>query len=329
MDQVIECVGDPRAMGNGQGLAYRDAIQERIRRLGVRTGKPKFPSLRALTTGPVLGRGVGREIIRHYTHLSERMAGMARHAEVPFESLMRVFCDTTGRSASPSEELLVQATAVGALGVEEAAGGGVVLRTLPHAPQSGSQWIIRKSRPEVGFASAEVTLPWLATAVAGINQAGLAVAIAPNSGAAQSGAMAGEVNAQGAPHASLLVQECLQRFGEVAACLDWCTKRPRSGNASLIIMDANGALAAAEVVGTRCEIVEGTSGLLVAGPTPEVATRLRDYHNDKRSIDLAAIAGAADAGDDGLVWLEPRSRSLSLRTLSDSPGEVVRVEVDF
>jgi hypothetical protein len=328
MDQVIECVGDPRAMGNGQGLACRSAIQERVSRNGGRVGRPMFPSLRALTSGDALGRGTGREIIRHYTHLAERMAGMARHADVGFDALMRVFCDTTDRRAAPSEELLAAATAIGACEVEEARGANVVLRTLASTSKSGSQWIVRKSRPEVGFASAEVTLPWLASAVAGVNQSGLAVAIAPRSGALESGAQAGAVNAQGAPHASLLVQECLQRFEDVAACLDWCSKRPCAGNASLIISDANGRLAAVQVVGTGCEIVEGAGGFLAEGPEEQIISGLAGHYRDKRSIDLATIAGL-ESSDDLMVWLEPQSRSLSVRPISGGGAVVASVEVDF
>ncbi len=329
MDQVIECVGDPRAMGNGQGLACRSAIQERIVRSGGRVGRSKIPSLRPLSSGPVLGRGPGREIIRHYTHLAERAAGMARHADVTLDALMRVFCEMTSRDAAPTEELLAEAAVVGALEVEAAQGRSAVLRTLGAASQPGSQWIIRKSRPEVGFASAEVTLPWLATAVAGVNQSGLAVAIAPCSGARVTGANAGSVNAQGAPHAALLVQECLQRFEDVAACLDWCSKRPRSGNASLIFCDAADQLAAAEIAGDRCRVVENTNGLLLDGPAQDVITRLAEHHRDKRSIDLAALANVGNPPGDLLVWLEPQTRSLSLRTISGNSAAIASVEVDF
>ena len=65
MEKLIECAGDPRAMGQCQGLAYKSEIRDRIRRNGGKLGRSRVPSLRALTTGPRLGEGPGREIVRH------------------------------------------------------------------------------------------------------------------------------------------------------------------------------------------------------------------------------------------------------------------------
>lgn len=321
MDPFIECVGDPRAMGHGQGLAHRAAIQARVGAGGGQVRRSRLPSLRALTSGQELGVGTGREVIRHYTHLAERMAGIARNADVPFASLMDLFCKST-RAAGPDDELVAKAVAIGARRIESASGSPLVIRTLSGTSLEGSPWILRKSSPEVGFVSAEITLPWLPTSVAGINAAGVAVAMAPRTASYGGGVNAGAVNPRNAPHAVLLVQECLQRFEDLDGCLDWCRKRPRSGNVSLIIADAAGRLATVEVEGTECRVVDGESGLAIDGAMPEQRKRLQSEFRDHNRIDLDALCagdGASARKKNGMVvWLEPAQRSLSLRSIVES-----------
>jgi len=315
MQSVIECVGDPRAMGNCQGLACRDEIQERIRRAGLPTGRSRLPSLRALTSGSVLGSGVGREVIRHYTHLAERTAGMARHADVSLPALMGLFCTATNDPGG-REEILAPAVVVGAL--QGGGGGSELARSLEYADRAGSRWLIRKSRPEVGFASAEVTLPWLATSVAGVNSAGVAVAMAPGISAHADGSPRMILNPRNSPHPVLLVQECLQRFEDVAGCLDWCRKRPSHGTASLVFSDESGGLAAVEFDGSDCRVLETSDGLAIEGAPPDVA----------KGVSEQALAGAFEskqlfsqmpaASLDRVVWLDAGERTL---TLSSPEGQ--------
>lgn len=321
MDSFIECVGDPRAMGHCQGLAYRAAIRACTAAAGVRSRRGRLPSLRALTSGTGLGRGTGREVIRHYTHLAERMAGIARNADVPFSSLMELFCKSTC-GAGPDEELVASAVAIGARRVEDVGVGPLVLRTLAGSSFEDSPWILRKSRPEVGFASAEITLPWLATAVAGINEAGVAIAMAP-----RSTSYGGGVSARHAPHAVLLVQECLQRFEDLAGCLDWCRKRPRSGNVSLIIADAGAQLAQIEVEGPECRIVEVDSGVALDGASADIDRQLRSHFRDRQRFDLDAMPGIGDSAGELAVWLEPARRKLSVRSVRErgSAGKTIEI----
>ena len=104
----------------------------------------------------------------------------------------------------------------------------------------------------MGFRSLDLTLPWLATAAAGVNQAGVAVAHL----AAPPAPLQRRSSAE--PDPLLLVQECLQRFEDLAACLDWCAKRPASGRARLFITDASGegAIIAFDGSESRVEIVD-------------------------------------------------------------------------
>lgn len=328
MDSFIECVGDPRAMGHGQGLAHRTAIQASIATLGASTRRSRLPSLFALTSGSDLGGGAGREVIRHYTHLAERMAGIARNADVPFSSLMQLFCASTC-GAAPERELVANAVAIGAREVEDIVAGPLVLRSLAGSSFDVSHWILRKSLPEVGFASAEITLPWLATAVAGINQAGIAIAMAPRSESYGGGVNAGAVNPRHAPHAVLLVQECLQRFEDLAGCLDWCRKRPRSGNVSLVIADAVGRVAKVEIEGLECRIVEPDSGFVSDGASPEIDRRLHAHYRERQRIDLEVLPSIGESVGDLAVWLEPARRNLSIRSVRESGSAGKTIEISL
>jgi len=165
--EVIECRGDPRAMGFAQGRSCRPAVRARVVHAGAATRKRVLRALLPLTTGRVLGRGMGREVIRHYPHLSERIQGLARGADLPFEALMELFVRAVSGAAADRALSAEAAVAVGSTGER---GGLVVARALSGSGVPGSAWILRHSRPEVGFASHEVTLPWLASAVAGVNE---------------------------------------------------------------------------------------------------------------------------------------------------------------
>ncbi len=324
MQSLIECVGDPRAMGSCQGLACRDEIQERIRRAGLRAGRSRLPSLRALTSGSVLGGGVGREMIRHYTHLAERTAGMARHADVPLAALMGLFCaatrDSVPQDLDEGKEVLAPAVVVGALRGGAGNGRGVLARSLENAEPAGSSWLIRKSRPEVGFASAELTLPWLATSVAGVNSAGVAVAIAPRIPADPSGGPRMILNPRHSPHPVLLVQECLQRFEDVAGCLDWCRKRPSHGTASLVFSDALGGLVAVEFDGSDCRVVETRDDIVIEGAPPDVAKGMREQVLTGSFESKRFFSALPAPSIDRVVWLDAAERTLTLGS-AEGPGD--------
>ena len=60
--------------------------------------------------------------------------------------------------------LQILALALAATGVDGEKGCTMVC-ALSAGAQPGKRWLIRRSRPQVGFASLEVTLPWLATSI--------------------------------------------------------------------------------------------------------------------------------------------------------------------
>ena len=99
---TIECKGAPRDLGLDQGAACTQAIRSWLDERGIARARRGFPNLRRLTSGGVLGAGVGREVVRHYPHLAERMSGIARASGVSLDALMEdVVASTYGVEGSP------------------------------------------------------------------------------------------------------------------------------------------------------------------------------------------------------------------------------------
>jgi hypothetical protein len=262
---VIECGGDPRAMGEAQGAACRDAVRAHVASAGVATRGRLPASLRPFVSGRVLGTGPGRELARHYPHQCERIQGLARGSRLATEPLVEMFVRASRDELAG--EVLAREAPIGA----RAGAGARLVRALADA-----DWLLRRSAPEVGFASVEITLPWLATGVAGVNAAGVVAAADPRP----------HPERTGAPSALLLVQECLQRFEDVAGCLAWALGRPAAGGVRLVFGDASGRVA-------EVEIREGR----------RVSREIREPEGEL---------------DKGLV-LDPRARSVELRAPGFEP----------
>jgi hypothetical protein len=274
--ESIECEGAPRDLGIAQGQACRAAVRDHVARSGASLRRRRYPVLTPWASGSVVGSGAGREIVRHYPHLAERMAGLALGADLPFESLVG---SLLAPAATSSEALCAPALALAC--EESAAGGAFAARTLVETETSGAAWVLRHSRPEVGFASVEVTLPWLASAVAGVNAEGVAAVLSQN-GASSSG---------GVPPL-LLVQECLQRFASIDGCLDWCLKRGAEGHATIFLAHSAGGVAAVEFDGSERRVIRPTDGLLFEGASASAEAELRKMR--AQGSDPARKAGAFD-----------------------------------
>lgn len=254
IEEVTSCSGAPRDLGFDQGRACRNALREGFARAGLKTGRSRFPSLRPWSSGPVLGSGLGREIIRHYPHLSERMAGLAQGADVPLDSLV-----------SYMNARVVSATSIhrSARALAAAGSSSWLARELPSAGEANQGWTLRRSQPEVGFESVEVTLPWLASAVAGVNEEGLAATIVVQE------PTSGEVETGPGLFSLLLIQECLQQFSSLEGCVDWCTKRPSAEDARILFADSSGEIASVEMVQGERGVVRARVGFLAAGTESE------------------------------------------------------------
>lgn len=303
----IRCEGGPRALGLDQGRVCASAIRVWLESRGLPARPPVFSALRRLTSGATLGAGAGREVVRHYPHLVERMSGVARAARVPLASLMEdVVASAYGGGEHP---LTAPAVALAAPG----AGGAVA---IARAFDSDLPWIVRASRPEIGFSSVEVALPWHAGGVAGVNQAGIA-AVAASPGAAPI-----ERGVCGAP-AWLLVQECLQRFDSLETSLEWCLRRPVAGSFSLLLGDASGEVAVVEVSAGSRELQQCAAGqaVIVGEAVAKAALCKRVAQDERAGPEWLAdeLAGGATAAQ---VWLDPGSSSLEWCPSGSGPGSL-------
>lgn len=295
---TIECVGHPRDMGMAQGAAGRAAIRAEIARAGLSLRRSRIPSLKALVAGPLRGRGAGREFFRHFPHLAERLDGLAQAADVSTDSVLDLHLRV--RAGGAKAGLLARRASIRARTVGSNGDGKRALleRSLPFAGQAEAGWILRESRPEVGFRSIEVGLPWLVSAVAGVNEGGLAVVAGP--------LLWGEPGREGWPPCLLLVQECLQRFKDVQGALDWCRKRPVEGEQSFVLADASGAIATVVASGRerRVQLGEGELYLEAGEPSEPVED------------DVAKTERLADR-----LWLDPKTRRLQI----DAKGAAIEI----
>jgi hypothetical protein len=195
--------------------------------------------------------------------------------------------------------------------------GAMLTRGLSLGDGAGSAWLVRRSRPDVGFASVELTLPWLSCAVVGVNEAGLSAALAPTAAARD----ASPRTRPDAPPAMLLVQECLQRFESLDACVDWSLKRPASGGLCLMVLDASGEAAAVEFSGSQRRVVRAHDGALVAAG--------RDVRRaEARQAGSAGAALRCSQAGDWLVCVDPSQRRLRIRSSQDASESVFPVDAD-
>lgn len=314
---TIECAGHPRDMGLAQGGAARAAIVGELARHGLAVERSRFPSLRPLATGSIRGQGAGREFFRHFAHLAERLEGMAKGADVPLDSLLDLHLRV--REGGEAGGLLSRRASLRAKTVVDANASGDVKhalleRSLPSARAGEAGWIVRHSQPAVGFRSVEITLPWLVSSVAGVNEGGLAVMAGP--------LLWGTPGYSGSAPSHVLVQECLQRFEDLDGALGWCQKRPVEGDQSFVLADATGAVATVISTGGRKRVQAGEGELFVesgegmaSGEDGAVSGSGGDCDNDGGS------AGTPPGPD--RVLLDPCARRLQL----DASGMAVDISL--
>jgi hypothetical protein len=238
---IHDCEGAPRDLGLDQGRGFRADLQARYRN-EARWRRGLF----RLGRGDARTRRLDRDLRRHFPQQSETLDGMKRGAGVPRGWLVAML----DRAVAGEPHARVDETAGAGLEPALAGGSALLLRTFAAEP------IARRSRPDGGFASLELSLPWLTSALVGVNEGGLAVAslsLAP----AVSGADC-------AAPAALLAQDCLARFDSRDGAIDWCLGRPAGGRAAILLADESG-VAAVEVDGVARRVVLPKDGLLLQG----------------------------------------------------------------
>ena len=237
MIQLIECEGAPRDLGFDQGTHCRAALNAAYRSQS-RWQRARFRLLPESDSC----RQVRLEIRRFYPQQAEMMEAMARASRVPVSWLIAVLAGDR-RSAPPADALVLAAASA----VTDR--GGLLARSLP------ADAILRRSRPESGFRSIELTQPWRIAPLAGVNEAGLAVACLPNSG--------GVAGSQDAAPAALLAHDCLRRFDSLDGAIDWLLVRPGGGKSMLVLADHSGEIAGVSVDGDERKLFRPADGLII------------------------------------------------------------------
>jgi len=235
--QVIECEGAPRDLGFDQGTHCRSALNAAYR------SRSRWQRARLrLLAEPDVCRRVRLEIRRFYPQQAEMMEAMARASRVPVSWLIAILaCEL--RPAPPEDALVLAAASA----ITDR--GGLLACALP------VDVIVRRSRPESGFRSIELVQPWQIAPLAGVNDAGLAVACVSNS--------ADVAGSRYAIPAALLAHDCLRRFDSLDGAIDWLLARPGGGKSVLVLADLSGEVAGVSIDGDERRVIRPAAGLIV------------------------------------------------------------------
>jgi len=263
---ALVCSGAPRDLGLDQGLHFREVIRAEVERRLRGKGSGRLLS-------PLLGRDPeaarsARDATRFFPHMAERAEGIARGARVSSAEVAALLA----RECRGGWETLV--------GVRAGGSGprvSIALSTEREAPI-----FVRRSQPENGYHSLEIGIPWRVPALAGVNQHGLAVAAC---GVVSSSA---SLSSCAAP-ATLLVQDCLQRFDGVDKALEWCERRPAGGSASILLADADGVLARVDLEGELRRVHREMDGILLGAGAPARVASVEKACRAGEQLDAEAL----------------------------------------
>ncbi len=283
MTHVLMCEGAPRDIGLDQGrwcratLAASYAANPNWHRTLWRLGRDSEAS-----------RLVSRDLRRYFPQQSEAIEGMSRGAGVPVAWLVDMIA-RENRPATAKGSLAFAATS------ELTDAQAVLSRTYPEDS------IVRRCRPDGGFASVELIRPWSTTPLAGINEGGLAVATIPQPVGSDSTPCAAPV--------TLLAHDCLSRFESIDAAVDWCVARPGAGAATILLADTSGEIASVHAQGADRRVFRPADGLLLHTGGHEREAEIG------KALRQASPLVAADLGrflGMSLVTLDPSGRRMGL-----------------
>ncbi len=256
MHSVVDCKGAPRDLGLDEACAQREAVRTELQRAAQETrALPR--SLRRQFSSPV----VAKAVTRHFPHLAERTAGLTKGVGLGRKDIWPLFVREMGFRVG------CQGSSAGlGLGLCPArtGSGSILAKTLDLPPGREHSMILRRSAPDNDFRSLELSLAGFPSALAGVNEMGLAAMVC------SSEAEVVESSRIAAPP-MLFVQDCLQRFSSVANAMEWCMTRPVGGNGTLLLADSSGALVGVDIQGDQRRVLEPADGMLCVGRPQAVA----------------------------------------------------------
>lgn len=277
----LSCAGAPRDLGRDLGLACRERIRARVgqRALGERLrdglGLPDAAVASWL-----------RDVRRYFPHQHEWLEGLARAVDLPLQAIART---SIAVLEAERDAMLVAADFDGAV------------RLWRRVPATA---LPRRVAPEGRFESLELgaailTSPWI-----GVNDRGLALAIA-------GGATPGRGRAV---HGALFARDCLERFDALESALDWCAGRPAAPGAALVLADAAGDFAGIALESSGRPVRRADDGVLVMGGDAEAARELgaalRKLRSDPEAFE-ARVHEALVSGTHALASIDAKAGRLA------------------
>jgi hypothetical protein len=256
MHSVVDCKGAPRDLGLDEACAQREVVRAELQRAAQETR-----ALPAALRRQFSSRVVAKAVTRHFPHLAERTAGLTKGVGLARKEIWPLFVREMGFRVG------CQGSTAGlglGLCAARTGSGPILAKTLDLPPGREHALLLRRSAPDNDFRSLELSLAGFPSALAGVNEKGLAVMVCSS-----------EAEADGSSRIAappmLFVQDCLQRFSNVANAMEWCMTRPVGGNGTLLLADQSGALVGVDIQGERRTALEPVDGMLCVGRPQAVA----------------------------------------------------------
>jgi hypothetical protein len=245
MHEVV-CTGTPRMLGLQQGRALADLARRSLRDVVLENERIYQIKPRLIPKGLYMAAGkwlakrfVPRDVEVHYPRQYDRTIGIAEGAGLSIDYLWM----TALLEQWPQPGLRLPACTSFALADHRTVfGEAVICRLFDLPPETKPFNVVRWDAPPDRLASMQVTFPQLAGSHTGLNEHGLAVAYNFGYPADRS-----RCNTS----ITLIVQEVLERCGNVDEAIELIEQSPRQGGALLTLADARGQIAAVELSSTR------------------------------------------------------------------------------
>jgi hypothetical protein len=254
----VACRGAPRDLGLDQG----HACAQEVARIVAASAGGALARIFAAIRPPAAQRDVERDTLRYFPHMAERSAGLASGARVSSLAL-------AGLSAQPEH------APADALRVVKGARGPCIARAIP----TEALVVLRESAPDSDYRSLELVAVAHVAPLIGVNEHGLAV-----------GTVLLGAGGECAAPASLLAQDCLQRFDRVEKALEWLERRPAGGRAHFALADATGAAALFEIEGAARKRVDPHEDPLTPATSERCCIAVADPH--ARALDWTLADGS-------------------------------------
>jgi hypothetical protein len=278
----LSCEGAPRDLGHDLGLACRERVRARV---GQRSIAERVRDAAGVPEHRVAAWL--RDVRRYFPHQHEWLEGLARAVELPVPAVARSMLAVLD---AERDAMLVAAEQGGAV------------KIWRRAPATA---LPRRVEPEGRFVCLELAAAILTTPFIGVNDQGLAIAVAGDAATARGR------NAHGA----LFARDCLERFDALDSALDWCAGRPAAPGAVLLLGDAAGDFAGISLDANARPVRHATDGVLVMGVDLAAAgaleEELRKLRADADAFEARVREALVAPGTDTLVSVEAEARRLS------------------